>query len=110
VAEEDRNRKGERHMQRVKQDRYTEALTLIQVAHLLQVRYRTLLDWIHDGTFQVPVVRVGPRSLRVSRTELLRFLAGSNPKWLMNGRRLEDINEMEINEDEPLPGGAEPKG
>lgn len=110
VVDEDRDRKGEAHMQKVKRDRYTEALTIIQAAHLLQVRYRTLLDWIHDGTFPIPVVRIGGRTLRISRTELLRFLAGSQPEWLVNGRKLSEIIEMENQEeDEPVPNGNQPE-
>ena len=49
-----------------------ELFTLDGVSSLLGVGLRTLKGWISEG--RLTITRIGPRTIRVSKTDLLEFL------------------------------------
>lgn len=49
-----------------------ELLTIAQVAEHLGITYRTATRWIAEG--RIPAVRIGPRTRRIKRSELDKFI------------------------------------
>lgn len=54
-----------------------EFLTVAEVAELLRLNQQTVRDWVDDRT--LPGVRVGPRRVRIRRSDLDAFLAAGSP-------------------------------
>ena len=54
-----------------------EYLTVAEIASELKLNQQTIRNWIDQGSLRA--VRVGPRRVRVLRSELDRMLAGEPP-------------------------------
>jgi len=54
-----------------------EYLTVAEIAELLKVNQQTVRNWIADGA--LAAVRVGPRRVRVRRTDLDAYLTAGAP-------------------------------
>src|SRR5712692_2934833 len=67
---------GEAHPMAIGQD--AELLTIVEAAKVLKVSTVTIHRWLKQG--RLTAYRVGPRAVRISRSELTRVLSPRNGK------------------------------
>jgi excisionase family DNA binding protein len=94
-------------VRRSKQDRDADYVTVPEAAALLGVSSSTIWRWIANGN--LPAYRVGPRFVRVRRTELSALIRPVRPSGVATPAKEQSVSDRPKPEQDDLWAGYDPE-